>query len=63
MEVGDVIELYEIPAQQWYSHYIKRVLEHPEPISINVGSFAYRNQYGVFQFNHKSWLDELKHRA
>ncbi|MEH7126121.1 hypothetical protein V7127_23185 [Bacillus sp. JJ1773] len=63
MEIGDIIELYEIPIQDRHDFYIKRVLEHPEPITINVGGFTYQNQYGTFQFNHKNWLDELKHRT
>ena len=63
MEVGDVIELYEIPVQQWYEQYIERVLEHPEPITINVGRYTYQNQYGKYQLNSKKWVEELGHRT
>lgn len=63
MEIGDVIELYEIPVQHWHESYIQRVLEKPEPIIINIGSRTYENQYGKFQLHHKKWLEELKHRT
>ncbi|OCA86909.1 MULTISPECIES: hypothetical protein [unclassified Bacillus (in: firmicutes)] len=63
MDIGDVIELYEIPVQQWYEEYIQRVLEVPEPIMINVGSYTYQNQYGLFRLNPKKWVEELSHRT
>jgi hypothetical protein len=63
MEVGDVIELYEIPVQHWHEEYIQRVLENPEPITINIGSYTYQNQYGKYQLNPKKWVEELSHRT
>ncbi|MGN1402108.1 MAG: hypothetical protein ACI4XL_11480 [Bacillus sp. (in: firmicutes)] len=63
MDIGDVIELYEIPVQQWYEEYIQRVRKVPEPITINIGSYTYQNQYGNFQLNPKKWVEELSHRT
>lgn len=63
MDIGDVIELYEIPDQNWYEKYIQRVLENPEPITINVGSYTYQHQYGTYQLNPKKWVEELSHRT
>ena len=63
MEVGEVIELYEIPVQHQYEKYIESVLQNPEPIVINVGSCTYQNQYGTYQLNPKSWVEELSHRT
>ncbi|MFC7685021.1 hypothetical protein [Ureibacillus sp. GCM10028918] len=63
MDVGDVIELYEIPVQNWYEKYIQTVLTKPEPITINVGNYTYQNQYGMYQLNPRSWLEELSHRT
>ena len=63
MELGDVIELYEIPVQHWYERYIKRVLENPDAITINVGSYTYENRYGKYQLNPKKWKEELSHRT
>lgn len=63
MDIGDVLELYEIPVQQWYEEYIQRVLENPEPITINVGSYTYQNPYGIYQLNPKKWVEELSHRT
>ncbi len=63
MEVGDVIELFEIPVQHHYEKYIQRVLHEPEAITINVGSYTYQNQYGTYQLNPKTWVEELSHRV
>jgi hypothetical protein len=63
MDIGDVLELYEIPVQKWYEEYIQRVLENPEPITINVASYTYQNQYGIYQLNPKKWVEELSHRT
>ena len=63
MELDDVIELYEIPVQHWYEQYIERVLENPDPIIINVGSYTYENRYGKYQLNPKKWMEELSHRT
>lgn len=62
MEVGDVLELYRIPVQQWYQESIRNVLEDPKHIKINIGSRAYQNEYGLFRLNEKNWLEELSHR-
>ena len=63
MEIGDTLELYYMPNQDWHKDYIKRVLENPEPITINVGSYTYSNQYGIYQLNAKNWVEELRHRT
>ncbi|HWK22505.1 MAG TPA: hypothetical protein VNS08_05655 [Ureibacillus sp.] len=63
MDTGDVIELYQMPVQHWYETYIQRVLENPEPILINIGSYTYQNQYGTYQLNPKNWVEELNHRT
>lgn len=40
-----------------------RMLDHPEPIHINVGSLTYKNAFGTFKLNEKKWIDDLKHRT
>lgn len=62
MELGDIIEIYNIPTQNRYGKYIQRVLENPEPITINTGQYTYRNSYGEYQLDPKNWLEELRHR-
>ncbi|MEA3318653.1 MAG: hypothetical protein U9Q88_01410 [Bacillota bacterium] len=62
MEVGDVLELYRIPVQQWYQESIRNVLENPKHIKINIGSRTYQYEHGLFRFNEKIWLEELSHR-
>lgn len=63
MEIGDVLELYYIPNQNWYPKYIKNVLENPQPIKINIGSHTYQNRYGLFQLNAKNLVEELQQRT
>jgi hypothetical protein len=63
MEVGDVIELYHIPVQNWYQDSIRKMLDHPRPISINIGSRTYENVYGTFMLKDKNWIEELSHRT
>ncbi|MDQ0230379.1 hypothetical protein [Metabacillus malikii] len=60
---GDIIELYEIPVQNWYESYVQRVLEKPESITINLGNYTYQNASGTYQLNPKKWVEELKHRT
>ena len=63
MDIGDVMELYTMPVQHWHEEYIGRVLEKPEPISVNVGRYTYENKYGLFRLNPKKWQEELSHRT
>ncbi|MFA9560328.1 hypothetical protein ACERII_23705 [Evansella sp. AB-rgal1] len=63
MEVGDVLELYRIPVQQWYQEAIRNVLENPKHITINIGSRTYQNEYGLIKLKEKIWLEELSHRT
>ncbi|MER1999618.1 MAG: hypothetical protein ABS882_07570 [Lysinibacillus sp.] len=63
MEIGDLIELYYMHHQDWHESYIKRAIESPEPITINVGRLTYVNQYGTYQLNAKNWIEELRHRT
>lgn len=53
MEVGDVLELYRIPVQQWYQESIRNVLENPKHIKINIGSRTYQYEYGIMKLNEK----------
>jgi len=62
MEVGDVLELYRIPVQQWYQESIRYVLEDPKHIKINIGSRTYQYEHGIMKLNEKIWLEELSHR-
>ncbi|MBP3953081.1 hypothetical protein [Bacillus suaedae] len=63
MEVGDVLELYRIPVQQWYHAPIRNVLENPMHITINIGSRTYQYEHGKIKLNEKRWLEELSHRT
>ncbi|PKR82652.1 hypothetical protein [Heyndrickxia camelliae] len=62
MEVGDVLEVFQVPNQHAFEEYKQRMEERPEPIEINVGSYTYRTIYGLYQLNLKKWLEELSHR-
>lgn len=62
MEEGDVLELIDIPNQHAFEYYKRRLLEDPEPIIINVGSFTYQNKSGKYQLNPKKWVEELSHK-
>ncbi len=62
MEVGDVLELYTIPVQQWYQESIRNVLENPKHIKINIGRRTYHYELGIMKLNEKNWLEELSHR-
>jgi hypothetical protein len=63
MEVGDVIELYHIPVQNWYQDSIRKMMDNPQPISINIGSRTYENVYGTFMLREKNWVEQLSHRT
>jgi hypothetical protein len=63
MEVGDVIELYHISVQNWYQDSIRKMMDNPQHISINIGSRTYENAYGTFKLNKKNWIEELSHRT
>jgi hypothetical protein len=58
MEVGDVVELWHIPNQHNFEYYRKRLMEHPEPIAINVGSLMYQDTYGAYQLS----LEEISYK-
>ena len=62
MELGDVLEIYQVPNQHTFEEYKQRMEEEPEPIEVNVGSYTYRTIYGLYQLNSKKWLEELSHR-
>lgn len=62
MEEGDVLELIDIPNQHAFEYYKRRLLEDPEPIFINVGSFTYQNKSGKYHLNPKRWVEELSHK-
>ena len=63
MEVGDVIELYHIPVQNWYQDSIRKMIDDSQPISINIGSRTYENVYGTFMLKEKNLIEELSHRT
>jgi len=62
MELGEVIEMYYLPSQNDFDEYRERLLEHPEPIEINIGKHTYQTIYGLYQLNPKKWVEELSHR-
>ncbi|MBV7508649.1 hypothetical protein KW850_25880 [Bacillus sp. sid0103] len=62
LELGDVLEIYQVPNQHVFEEYKQRLEEHPEPIEVNVGSYTYRNIYGLYQLNSIKWLEDLNHR-
>ena len=43
MEIGDVLEIISVPNQAYVYDYVQEILEHPEPIKVNVGSLTYEN--------------------
>ncbi|MCU9613156.1 hypothetical protein OEV98_06270 [Caldibacillus lycopersici] len=62
MELGDVLEIFHVPNQHAFEEYRQKLEEHPEPIEINVRNHTYQTIYGMYQLQHKNWLDELSHR-
>jgi hypothetical protein len=57
MEVGEVIELYHIPVQNCYQDSIRKMMDSPQHISINIGSRTYKNVYGSFKFKEKNRVE------
>ena len=62
MEIGEVLEIYYVPSQNDFDEYKQRLLEHPEPIDINIGNYTYKTINGLYRLNPKTWVDELSHR-
>ncbi|MFT0804171.1 hypothetical protein VSK91_22865 [Bacillus swezeyi] len=62
MDLGDVLEIYQVPNQHVFEEYKRKMEEQPEPIEVNVESHTYRTIYGVYQLNPKKWVEELCHR-
>lgn len=62
MEIGDTLEIYEIPIPEKVEQSLKALEESPFPIQINVENLSYQNIYGTFKFNKKCWVEDLKHR-
>jgi hypothetical protein len=46
-----------------YQDSIRKMMDHPQPISINIGSLTYENEYGTFKLKEKNWVEELNHRT
>lgn len=63
MEVGDVLEIISVPNQRYVYEHVRKILENPEHIIINVGSLTYENFLGCFQLNKRDWIEDLKHRT
>lgn len=62
MEMGDVLEIYYVPNQHALLRYKQAMLEDPRPIEVNVGNYTYKDVYGLYQLNPKTWVDELDRR-
>jgi len=62
MEMGDVLEIYSVPNQHALLRYKQKMLEYPRPIEVNVGNYTYKDVYGMYQLNPKTWVDELDRR-
>lgn len=62
MEEGDVFELYHLPNQHTFKKYIEEAKENSNFIEVNSGSFIYKDASGSYQFNSKTWIEELSHR-
>ena len=62
MEIGEVLEIYYVPSQNDFDEYKQRLLEHPEPIDINIGQYTYKTFNGLYRLNPKKWVEELSHR-
>lgn len=63
MELGDVLEIYQVPNQHAFQDYKQAIEEHHERIEVNIGSYTFQNIYGKYQLNPKKWLEELSHRT
>lgn len=44
MDIGDVLEIYEVPNQHAFEKYKQNMQENPEPIEVNVGSYKYSKE-------------------
>ena len=62
MEIGEVLEIFYVPSQNDFDEYKQRLLEHPEPIDINIGQYTYKTSNGLYRLNPKKWVEELSHR-
>jgi hypothetical protein len=62
MEIGEVLEIYQVPNQNAFEHYKQRMEEHPEHIEANAGIYTYSTIYGLYELNPKKWAEELSHR-
>lgn len=63
MELGDSLEIFEIPDPEKLDNLLKAIHQTPFAIQINLAELTYQNQYGTFSLHKKRWVDELKHRA
>lgn len=63
MELGDSLEILEIPDPEKLDNLLKAIHQNPLAIQINLAELTYQNQYGTFSLHKKHWVDELKHRA
>ncbi|WP_338779770.1 hypothetical protein [Metabacillus sp. FJAT-52054] len=57
-----MLELLHFPNQHNFEYYERRLMDKPEPIEINAGSFTYQDKYGAYQLNPIKWAEELSHR-
>ncbi|PQD96750.1 hypothetical protein CYL18_02355 [Pradoshia eiseniae] len=53
MELGEVLEIYYVPSQNDFDEDKQRLLEHPEPIEINIGKYIYQTFNGLYQLSPK----------
>ena len=63
MELGDTIELFEIPDPEKFEELLNGIHLFPYAIEIDLPKLTYKNQYGTFLLNKKNWIEDLKHRA
>ncbi len=62
MELGDVLEIYQVPNQHAFEEYKQKMKDNPEPIEVNLCSYTYLTIYGLYQLTPKKWLEELSHK-
>lgn len=63
MELGDTLEIFEIPDPEKLDKLLEDIHKIPFSIQINLTELTYQNQYGTFSLHKKNWVDELKHRT
>ena len=63
MELGDSLEIFEIPDPEKLDNLLKTIHKTPFSIQINLTELTYQNQYGTFSLHKKNWVHELKHRS